>query len=348
MIDRTMGGGEDEGRARAVVYCLVPSDLAGRLHDSLRRHFRDDPSVEVVVDHRVLERRAGEDRREPKAQAPEPDRRRVRSVTGRRGGERRATLVEATGMPALPRSARRWSDRILFVERLEPSGLSAEDDDTARLVMRIQSGDREAFGLLYLRYFQRVYGYFSVVLRNAHEAEEATQQVFTAVLESLPRYERRAQPFRAWLFTIARRAGLDRLEKSQRLDIVDPAQIAQQIEAEDQTPEDLTALDWLTDRELVLLMDRLPLAQRQVLTLRYMLDLPYGDVATILDRSLDDVRMLHHRARRFLEKRLVALGRGPAVMRRDRARGLGRQATVMRARRWALVKRGLVAGQRGL
>ena len=33
----------------AIVYCVVPRELEGRLFDPLREHFRDDPAVEVVI-----------------------------------------------------------------------------------------------------------------------------------------------------------------------------------------------------------------------------------------------------------------------------------------------------------
>ena len=37
---------------RRVLYCVVPSDLAGELHDPLREYFRGDSGVSVVIDWR--------------------------------------------------------------------------------------------------------------------------------------------------------------------------------------------------------------------------------------------------------------------------------------------------------
>jgi DNA-directed RNA polymerase specialized sigma24 family protein len=102
-------------------------------------------------------------------------------------------------------------------------------------------------------------------------------------------------------------------------------------------PGDLGALDWISDRDLVLFVERLPSAQRQVLMLRYMLDLDFAQIAQILDRSHSDVRMLHHRAVRFLEDRLTAIGRRPERGRRVPACRGRKQYGVLRSRRFALL-----------
>jgi DNA-directed RNA polymerase specialized sigma24 family protein len=69
-------------------------------------------------------------------------------------------------------------------------------------------------------------------------------------------------------------------------------------------------LEWVSDRELVHLIERLPHAQRQVLVLRFMLDLTHAQIAQILERNPEDVRALQYRALTFMRTRLNALGRG--------------------------------------
>src|SRR5205085_981893 len=122
--------------------------------------------------------------------------------------------------------------------------------DTARLVIRFQAGERDVFAELYLRYFDRVYGYMRVLLRAPDAAEEATQEVFAKALAGLPRYERRESPFSAWLFTVVRNHALTEIERQRRSEPVDPADLT---ERESETPDDdagLSALNWISDREL--------------------------------------------------------------------------------------------------
>jgi RNA polymerase sigma-70 factor (ECF subfamily) len=319
---------------RAVTYCIVPRELAPKLHEPLRRHFAGDPSVEVVVERRGGDRRSGADRRAAN-RAPAIDQRRIRSLAGRRAAQRRAP-VAAAAPPALPRKLRGLAARLSFVERLEPSGQELEDADTARLVARIQAGERDMFAILYLRYFDRVYNYLRVLLNDPVEAEDAAQQVFVKLLDALPRYERRRQPFRAWLFTVVRNHALDELAKLRRVDVIDPVEIARRRDANGDV-EDLGALDWISDDDLLLFVERLPLVQRQVLLMRYMLDLSHREIGAILGRSAEDVAALQSRAQRFLRERLTALGRVPTQRSRKLMRRAGKQAMVLRKRRYSLL-----------
>jgi RNA polymerase sigma-70 factor (ECF subfamily) len=322
-----------------MIYCVIPRELAGKLHEPLRRHFRDDPDIEVVVERRRCERRTA-DRRGGAAEAAEAEaeRRRIHNPTGRRVAERRAAVVQVTPPVELPRRARPHAERLVFVERMARTAEQDEDVDTARLVTRIQGGDREGYTDLYLRYFDRVYGYVYMVLGDRHEAEDVTQHAFVRVLEGLPDYERRKQPFRAWLFVIVRNLMIDELRLRRRLDVVEPDAIDREREREAVETEhpDLSALRWITDRDLMLFIERLPVPQRQVLLLRFMLDLSTSEIGQVMGRSPENVRKLQQRALRFLEKRLISLGRVPRDNRHVPWRRRRRQAGVLRARRFAL------------
>lgn len=330
-----MGGTDQERSGRSILYCVVPRDLV-KLHDTLRRHYARDPAVEVVVERRSADRRGEGERRSAESRRASAERRRIRAHSGRRIADRRvpSASVEA---PPLPRRARPYAARIVFVERVLPSTQHAEDVDTARLVTRFQAGDPEIFGELYVRYFDRVYAYLVVALGNPHEAEDATQQVFMKLLEALPRYEFTGTPFRAWMFVIVRNLALKLHAKDSRVDPVDPAEIARQLEDRAASDTDLEALTWISDRELLMFVDRLPLAQRQVLVLRYMMGLESRQIAAILDRSPADVRMLQARALRFLKERLTRVGHASSrQVPPARMRGCVTPALVLRSRRFAL------------
>jgi RNA polymerase sigma-70 factor (ECF subfamily) len=321
---------------KEMLYCLVPRDLAPKLHEPLRKHFGGDPSVEVVVERRASERRTLGDRRRTGG-CPPQDRRRIRHAGGRRAGDRRAVAVAVPG-PELPRRARPHADRLTFAERLEPSTQQREDVDTARLITRMQAGERDLFALLYMRYFDRVYGYARILLGNGTEAEDVTQHVFTEVIEWLPRYELRDRPFRAWLFTVARNRALTQLKRDHRLDVVDPFELGQLGEEAAEPDTGIDVLDWISDRELAMFVERLPLAQRQVLVLVFMLGLTTAEAASVLGRTPDTVRKQQSRALAFLRTRLSAAGRAPRRGHRIGTRVLVRHAVVLRSRRHCLTR----------
>ena len=67
---------------------------------------------------------------------------------------------------------------------------------TRLAVARAKQGDREALRYLYVRYADNVYSYVASIVRNHHEAEDVTQQVFAKLIDSLAplRGSRRALP----------------------------------------------------------------------------------------------------------------------------------------------------------
>jgi RNA polymerase sigma-70 factor, ECF subfamily len=177
--------------------------------------------------------------------------------------------------------------------------LELEDIDTARLVERIQAGDRRSFESLDERYFHRVYGYLRPVVTDPREAEYLAQRVFRRTLEDLSRYEVRGESFRAWLFAAARDEATDAFRRAHSTG-------AGTISASDRQatrtePFERSSFAWMTDRALSRRFERLPEDQRQVLAHRELLELSVAESARALGRSETDVRSLRTRALRSME-----------------------------------------------
>jgi len=292
-----------EPSARRVTYCVVPNDLATELYVPLKEFFRDDPGVTVVIEWRATERRRGE-RRSRISGPPRAERRRTRGESGRRVSDRRAATLRVDP-PALPPIAEPYGERLTFVERLEPSTRHAEDLDSARLVLAAQAGDQTALSSLYLRYFDRLYTYLHVALRDSHDAEDIAQEAFLSMLGALPEYEvRPSQPFRVLLFHIARNRSIDHLRKHSAVDIEAPAELDKVRDALSHDPP--AAFDSISDGELAAYMRRLPAKQRQALVLRYALDFSSEEIAQVLGTTTQAVRNLQHRALCFLRRCLGA------------------------------------------
>jgi RNA polymerase sigma-70 factor (ECF subfamily) len=243
----------------------------------------------------------------------------------------------------LPGQVERVADQLEFIRLIEPTARQLEDVEVNRLVARYQTGERAIIDELYRRYFDRVCGYARSVLKDDYEAEDIAQQVFIEVMDGLPRFEiRPSQPFRAWMFWLARNRVRDVMRKRARLEIEPPTAIQTRREMRPSIVEQCQA-DWIADGELAELVAGLPVGQRQVLVRRYLADESTEEISSALDRSPTAVRILQHRALRTLANQIgprrQSSVREPMVVRI-------RPATVARGRRFALMGFGLAQTSR--
>src|SRR2546425_13119544 len=91
----------------------------------------------------------------------------------------------------------------------------AEIDDERRSIEAAKNDPRQ-FAELYERNFDRVYAFIVRRVRDRHEAEDLTAEVFHHALANLSRFEWRGVPFAAWLLQIARNALADRWPRAAR------------------------------------------------------------------------------------------------------------------------------------
>ena len=82
-------------------------------------------------------------------------------------------------------------------------------DTLAKIVVRSQSGDAEAFGQLYEQFYSRVFGIVMQRLRNTAEADEITQEVFLRAYRKLEQLKE-AAAFPGWICQIAVRLSINR------------------------------------------------------------------------------------------------------------------------------------------
>jgi RNA polymerase sigma-70 factor, ECF subfamily len=193
------------------------------------------------------------------------------------------------------------------IRALERSGREADDSDTEDLIVRAQGGDAGAFQSLYLRYYDLVYGYGKAILRDAHEAEDVTQDVFIRVMRLLPRYQIQVgRPFRVVLLRIARNRSIDYLRKQKRCAVQARGEDDGRLDPLTLDGDPPGAFDGLPDPELARCLRRLPLSQRQVIFLRYVFDLSQKEIADVIDASQQAVRNLQYRGLRGLRAQLAA------------------------------------------
>lgn len=314
-----------------MTYCMIPDGLGGRTMRALER-YADETGVALVRERRDGERRAREDRRvrDHTGRFRSSERRAVRNHAGRRVADRRAAMVPVTPPHPLPRRLR--SVGVRFMEPLELSPEHVEDVVTARLIVSIQGGDDDMFRDLYEQWFDRVYTYARAALERSAHAEVATQAVFAELHAALPGYQVDAQRFRAWFGALI--AGRVRDE---RIALYDGELAAAERCAESIPDAPHSVASWITDADLQVLVSRLPLPERDVVLLRYLMALSQVEVGTAIGRSSARVSELHAGGLGILVERQRAIGRPSeasslrfAMVRRRRS------ARVLQSRRLAL------------
>ncbi len=140
-------------------------------------------------------------------------------------------------------------------------------------------------------------------------ADDLAAEVWLAVAGGISRFDGDWSDFRAWVFSIARRRLADhrRTAVRRRTDVVDMHTFEDH--RADDAPED-EALDKMSGQQAAALITSvLSGDQAEVLLLRVLADLDIDQVAAIMQRSPNWVRVTQHRAVRTLAKRL-----GPKIV----------------------------------
>lgn len=152
-----------------------------------------------------------------------------------------------------------------------------------QIIIRAQSGDREAFAALFEQYKNLVFRTAYLMLGESAEAEDALQEIFVQVYKSLAGFDPRKAAFTTWLYRVTFNYCLNHRRKKHPftlgLEEVSPALKSEFPGAQLAEAEVLQeAIGNLTDK------------QRAVVILRYFWDLPYAEIAQILDLPLGTVK----------------------------------------------------------
>jgi RNA polymerase sigma-70 factor (ECF subfamily) len=186
-------------------------------------------------------------------------------------------------------------------------GSAAGAPDDGRLVRvaieRAKAGDSEGLHFLYVRYAPDVQRYVASFVKDHHEAEDITQNIFAKLMKAIKKYEQREVPFAAWIMRVARNAALDHM-RVRRAIPTEEVRLADGGQAQ-------VSLD--RGHDLRDALEYLPDDQREVLILRHIAGLTPVEIAATLKKSESSVHGLHHRGRRTLQAKLTELGAAPVV-----------------------------------
>jgi RNA polymerase sigma-70 factor (ECF subfamily) len=176
---------------------------------------------------------------------------------------------------------------VTALEDLEP-----RQDDFAELV---ECYERDVFNMAYW------------MLGNAEEAEDAAQEAFLRAYVKLSSYDSARSSFKTWLLTITSNHCIDRLRK-RRVTLLSidkplffhhPALVSREV-----APEQAVLAGERSALVQSMLADLAP-HYRAAVVLRYWYDMSYGEIAEMLETTVNAIKSRLFRARRMLADMLL-------------------------------------------
>jgi RNA polymerase sigma-70 factor, ECF subfamily len=187
-----------------------------------------------------------------------------------------------------------------FVRDINPSN---DPDMVAQAVARAKEGDSNALQFLYVRFADDVCGYVRSIVRDSHEAEDITQNVFAKLMHAIHKYEQREVPFAAWILRVARNMTLDHMRARRQIPF-------EEVRTDDDGHEQVGFERSQCIRDA---LRRLPEDQREVLVLRHIAGLSPSEIARRLGKSEGSIHGLHHRGRGALQAALREMEAAPVI-----------------------------------
>ncbi len=180
------------------------------------------------------------------------------------------------------------------------------------LVKQAQNGDIKAFELLVQRYQQKVGGVVSKLIKDYHEIQDVTQDVFVKVYNSLAKF-RGDSAFYTWIYRIAINTAKNYLvAKSRRIQNSDIEPIEAENYAGAFENQNFDTPDAEYERQEIeqvvhASISELPDDLKQAITLREVEGMSYEEIAQAMDCPIGTVRSRIFRARDAVENALKPL-----------------------------------------
>ncbi|AYO31644.1 sigma-70 family RNA polymerase sigma factor [Biomaibacter acetigenes] len=153
--------------------------------------------------------------------------------------------------------------------------------------------------------YKMVYSYLYNLGLGHEDAEDVAQETLTAVYLHLDGVQE--GKLKAWLYTVARRKYIDWLRRNRKgitlMDFDD-----YDIDTEDKAPEKMF-LEKENLQEIQTVMEALSKLERDLLILKYNLELSYEDIGKVLKMKTNTVRVGLYRARQHFKEEYLKLRR---------------------------------------
>ncbi|ETW95345.1 MAG: hypothetical protein ETSY1_31005 [Candidatus Entotheonella factor] len=188
--------------------------------------------------------------------------------------------------------------------------ITLQSDDVT-LMNQVAAKDRQAFEILYRRYYQRLYGYLFKLLQRQDIVEEVINDVMMVVWNDAARFHHRSKPS-TWIFGIAYNKGRKAFARFARSDRALPSPEPSQA---DDPERSLSRKEMM--QALAQALQTLSPDHRSVIELAFIEGLSYQEIAEIAECPVNTVKTRMFHARRRLEQHLATLDVHPDLLRHD-------------------------------
>lgn len=197
--------------------------------------------------------------------------------------------------------------RAAHTRRRRPPAAESGDDVTPELVVRAQTGDREAFEEIAASVVRRLYGTATLIIRDPDAASDAVQETLISVWQDLPAL-RDPNAFDGWLNRILVRSCYRAIRGRRRSRIeVDIIEVDAPVSSDEHRVDALDRIERA--------FRRLSTEHRTVLVLHHRLGLQLDEVAQTLGIPLGTAKSRLNRAAAAMRAALEADDRAGGFMR---------------------------------
>lgn len=158
--------------------------------------------------------------------------------------------------------------------------------------LKLKSGDSEAFGFFYDQYVGPIYRFIMMKVSNEQIAQDLTQDVFLRIWQHLVD-QKQMLNFRAFIFRVARNTVIDHYRQSHKETL--PLEQAEDLADENKATEKELAIKFEISQLLEVLQTLKPEYQ-EILTLRFVEDMSFDEIAEVLQKDKNNIRVTLHRA----------------------------------------------------
>lgn len=183
------------------------------------------------------------------------------------------------------------------------------ETDDKKFIADYLHGDEDALALLFAGNLQLVYRFAYRLTRDAHDAEDITQETFVKLWRNLQKFDS-DKNFKTWLLSIAHNTAIDVLRKRRNFVFSDFDTKDGGNSIVDTLADDMPLPPELFSRAeerglLDVALGKLTPVYREILVLHHEDELTFNDIGIILDKPLNTVKSQYRRAiltlRSFLE-----------------------------------------------